>query len=91
MILICDSLSKFHQENMKLNKSDYSNRMGRKGVTDIVKWNEKSTGLLFNPFVKTDFGELKYGIISTERARDDLENWTYLYLAGRLHKPVKVF
>ena len=90
MILICDSLSAFHSENLKLNKSDYSNKMGRKSVNQIIDWNNKSAGLLFNPFVKTELGELKYGIISTEKAREDLETWSHLYLAGRLHKPVKV-
>ena len=90
MILICDSPKDFHSENLLLNPSDYSYYMRSRGVENLVKWNGKATGLYFNPFVKTDIGELKYGLISTENAQLDLERWEHLYLAGRLHKPVKV-
>ena len=63
----------------------------RFGGSEIVtNFNKRAAGLFFNPFVETDLGVLKYGVISTERAVDDLENWTSLYLSGRLHKPVKV-
>jgi len=89
MILICDSPKDFHSENLLLNPSDYSYFMRSRGVENLVKWNGKATGLYFNPFVKTDIGELKYGLISTENAKRDLERWEHLYLAGRLHKPVK--
>ena len=90
MILITDDLTDFHTKNLEINKADYSNFMARKSTQNIVQWNNKATGMFFNTFVKTDVGELKYGVISTEMAKKDLENWNYLYLAGRLHKPVKV-
>lgn len=77
-------------ENLKLNASDYSFFMKTKNINDIVKWNEKAAGLYFNAFVKTDIGELKYGVVSTECAKRDLNDWTSLYLSGRLQKPVKV-
>ena len=60
------------------------------GPEIVTSFNKRAAGLFFNPFVETDLGVLKYGVISTERAVDDLENWTSLYLSGRLHKPVKV-
>jgi len=103
MILIVDDVAKFHQSrklfkiifnpflaNMKVNKKDYSYLMRFGGSEIVTSCNKKAAGLFFNPFVETDLGVLKYGVISTERAVDDLENWTSLYLSGRLHKPVKV-
>ncbi|CAG5079668.1 Oidioi.mRNA.OKI2018_I69.PAR.g9312.t1.cds [Oikopleura dioica] len=89
MILIVDDVQEFHKTNMKINKRDYSYSMRFGGPEIVTSFNKRAAGLFFNPFVETDLGVLKYGVISTERAVDDLENWTSLYLSGRLHKPVK--
>ena len=37
---------------------------------------------------QADRQEVKYGIISTARLVQDLEDWDTLYVAGRMHKPV---
>ena len=41
-------------------------------------------------FYKCLQGQIKYGVISRADLEADLMNWTTLYLAGRLHKPVKI-
>merc|ERR1711973_108861 len=89
MILICDSLEDFHSANLLQNKEDYAPFMRNKKVESLVDWNNRAAGLFFNAFVQTEFGELKYGVVSTENAIKDLRNWDHLYLSGRLHKPVK--
>jgi translocator assembly and maintenance protein 41 len=33
---------------------------------------------------------IKYGVVSIDRMCKDLLNWETLYLAGRMHKPVKI-
>ena len=33
-------------------------------------------------------GGIKYGIISQQSLRHDLQHWTHLYMAGRMHKPI---
>jgi len=35
--------------------------------------------------------QMKYGVISTASMERDLRHWDTLYVAGRLHKPVRVF
>ena len=85
-----DNPLEFHRQNLAKNKNDYSYFMKAKSADSISNWNSKATGLYFNQFVKTEFGELKYGVISTEDFIKDLTNWHHLYIAGRLHKPVKV-
>ena len=50
---------------------------------------EKGAGIYYNPFVKFEESIIKYGVISENTLIDDLTNWTTLYVAGRLHKPVK--
>ena len=43
----------------------------------------------FNTLVRTsDSYLIKYGVLSTEALITDLLDWSTLYVAGRLHKPV---
>lgn len=32
---------------------------------------------------------IKYGVVSSSTLCQDLQNWTTLYLSGRMHKPVR--
>lgn len=84
----------FHQKNMENNWRHYSAlRFFRssKLLNFIQEW---GAGMYFNPYVRIDVGEkmqsglIKYGTISRERALKDLSEWSNLYLAGRLQKPV---
>ncbi|GMI19674.1 hypothetical protein TeGR_g2594 [Tetraparma gracilis] len=49
-------------------------------------------GMWFNPLCSLPPSPrlLKYGLISTPQLVDDLTNWTHLYAAGRLQKPVAI-
>jgi translocator assembly and maintenance protein 41 len=50
--------------------------------------NECSAKVYFNPGISVDGRLFKYGIISAANFVDDLYNWTHLFAAGRMHKPV---
>lgn len=47
-------------------------------------------GVYFNPFVTVNGTLIKYGVVNLDTLCRDLSEWDTLYLAGRLHKPVKI-
>lgn len=47
-------------------------------------------GVYFNPFVTVNGTLIKYGVVNLDTLCDDLSEWTSLYIAGRLQKPVKI-
>ncbi|ANB11167.1 Tam41p [Sugiyamaella lignohabitans] len=48
------------------------------------------SGVYFNPFVELNGLKIKYGVVNIDTLLSDLQGWETLYLAGRLHKPVKI-
>ncbi|KAK5133569.1 hypothetical protein LTR08_007608 [Meristemomyces frigidus] len=47
-------------------------------------------GVYFNPYITVNGTMIKYGVVNLATLSHDLSNWSTLYLAGRLHKPVKI-
>jgi translocator assembly and maintenance protein 41 len=47
-------------------------------------------GVYFNPYITINGVMIKYGVVNLDTLRQDLTEWTTLYLAGRLQKPVKI-
>lgn len=82
-INIVENNDKFHKQNLKQHPSHYSVKF-----PFLIRLIQGKSGIYFNPFVKTDFGIIKYGIISKNTSLIDLSEWSSLYFAGRLHKPV---
>ena len=41
-----------------------------------------------NNYSHQNIGGIKYGIISYQTLLNDLQQWTHLYIAGRMHKPI---
>ncbi|ODQ80267.1 hypothetical protein BABINDRAFT_161232 [Babjeviella inositovora NRRL Y-12698] len=89
MIFAVTYPSHFHLLNLNQFAEHYSGL--RVCGSDMVAWiQETAAGMYFNPFVEMNSQVIKYGVVSVERVCLDLENWDSLYIAGRLHKPVKV-
>ncbi|ODQ63215.1 mitochondrial matrix Mmp37 [Nadsonia fulvescens var. elongata DSM 6958] len=59
------------------------------GVVTAVQ-NKMGAGVYFNPFVEINGVIIKYGVVNVDTLLKDLADWDTLYLAGRLHKPVKI-
>lgn len=49
-----------------------------------------AAGVYFNTLVRVGGRQVKYGVASTASALEDMINWDRLYVAGRLHKPVRM-
>lgn len=94
VIVVPDSL-RFHQENLKKNPSHYSflRLFGPKTVSNFQ--DNFAAKVYYNSLISIldenkEKRLLKYGVISQSKFINDLLDWDNLYIAGRLHKPVKI-
>ncbi|KOX67877.1 Mitochondrial translocator assembly and maintenance protein 41 like protein [Melipona quadrifasciata] len=92
LVFVVRNVNQWHAENLKLNPKHYAQPLklfGHKAITNVQeKWGAK---VYYNTLVKMPQGHMiKYGVISEVSLIEDLLDWTDIYLAGRLHKPVKI-
>lgn len=94
VILVVRNAADFHRANVQCNPHHYT--LGLRSSPERAAWWQRhvlpENPWLRNPgvyFVVTP--NLKYGIVQYEDLCQDLQHWTCLYLAGRLHKPVVTF
>lgn len=80
----------WHTLNLLQNRQHYSilKFLGPKKISSIQ--NDYGASVYYNTLVPMDGRIIKYGVVSTEALIDDLMHWKTLYVAGRLHKPVKM-
>ncbi|KAI7862574.1 mitochondrial matrix Mmp37-domain-containing protein [Spinellus fusiger] len=80
----------WHALNMQQNPHHYSS-VRLLGSHAIGLLQEKvGAGVYFNPYVQMNGMMIKYGVVSIDTLCSDLIDWDTLYLAGRMHKPVKI-
>ncbi|XP_041747798.1 phosphatidate cytidylyltransferase, mitochondrial [Coregonus clupeaformis] len=80
----------WHTMNLMQNRRHYSvlKFLGPRKISRIQ--DEHGAGVYYNTLVPVDGRIIKYGVISTDSLIDDLLHWKTMYIAGRLHKPVKI-
>lgn len=80
----------WHSLNLTQHRDHYSG-LGSFG-SGVVRRVQDSwgAGVYFNPFVTVNGTLIKYGVVNLDTLCKDLSEWDTLYLAGRLHKPVKI-
>lgn len=102
-VFVVDDSIRFHDENLKLNSSHYS-FVKHSGPYYLARiQNDMPAACFYNTLVtlKLDADAakalqapstvlMKYGVISEEALIRDLYDWDYLYVSGRLQKPVKI-
>jgi translocator assembly and maintenance protein 41 len=93
-VFVVDDSIKFHHDNIKINSSHYSflKYLGPYYISRIQ--NNLGASCYYNTLIQVKIDEkvymIKYGIISDKSLIKDLYDWKWLYMSGRLHKPVKV-
>lgn len=89
-ILATRFTSHFHSLNLGRHKDHYS-FLGSLGSSLVSHVNDAyGAGVYFNPYITVNGTLIKYGVVSLQTLHRDLTDWDTLYLAGRLHKPVKI-
>ncbi|KAI7904619.1 mitochondrial matrix Mmp37 [Cokeromyces recurvatus] len=80
----------WHALNIQQNPHHYSGiRLFGSSAVSLLQ--EKiGAGVYFNPYVQVNGMNVKYGVVSIDKLCKDLIDWETLYLAGRMHKPVKI-
>jgi translocator assembly and maintenance protein 41 len=80
----------WHSLNMKQHRDHYSGLASLgSGAVSYVQ-DRLGAGVYFNPYVVVNGILIKYGVVQLSTLEKDLTQWDMLYLAGRLHKPVKI-
>ncbi|GMR52538.1 hypothetical protein PMAYCL1PPCAC_22733, partial [Pristionchus mayeri] len=88
LILCTKDPQAFHNENLQLNPTHYS-FLKWFGPAPITKLQQSTAKVFYNTQIRTKSGRLiKYGVISEQDLKTDLLDWRWLYVAGRLQKPV---
>lgn len=80
----------FHSINMQQFPGHYPLYSRALGSSYISKVQEISPGVWFNPYVTIEGVTIKYGVTTVDNLCADLLNWRTLYLAGRMHKPLRI-
>lgn len=80
----------WHDVNIAQHRNHYSflGALGSKVVSHVQ--DDYGAGVYFNPYVEVNGTLIKYGVVNLDTLHRDLTDWDTLYLAGRLHKPVKI-
>lgn len=90
LVLGLKSTANFHTQNLNNNSEDYSllTKIFGPKLADYLQ--KMGVGIYYNPYVDFEGQSIKYGVISLEDLKKDLLEWTHLYVAGRLQKPVEI-
>lgn len=87
-VFAVNDICEFHEKNLTINPTDYSKFsriIGAKGIESLTGDN-----VFYNPFVKFQDREIKYGVMDLNYLAIDLDLWNKMYIAGRLHKPANI-
>lgn len=80
----------WHDLNLHQHRDHYSG-LGSLGSYVVSQVQDQfGAGVYFNTHITVNRTLIKYGVVNLDTLCTDLTQWNTLYLAGRLHKPVKI-
>ena len=89
-VFVVDNPYEWHKENLQMNPSHYS-FLGSLGSGAIAQLQDSfGAGVYYNTLVHCGGRLIKYGVMSMDNFRLDMKDWKWLYVSGRLHKPVQI-
>ncbi|KAJ6477426.1 mitochondrial matrix Mmp37-domain-containing protein [Mycena vitilis] len=80
----------FHSINMQQHPNHYTLSARVLGSSYVSTVQDIGPGVWFNAFVPMSGVTIKYGVTTVDNLCSDLLNWRSLYLAGRMHKPLRI-
>jgi len=80
----------FHSINMAQHPSHYTFDARMLGSDYVSALQAINPGVWFNTLVPMNGVTIKYGVTTVDNLCSDLLNWNSLYLAGRMHKPLRI-
>ncbi|KAL4075142.1 mitochondrial matrix Mmp37-domain-containing protein [Scleroderma yunnanense] len=80
----------WHSINMHQFPGHYPLHARMLGSSFVARTQALGPGLWFNTFVPMHGVTIKYGVTTVDTLCADLLNWRTLYLAGRMHKPLRI-
>lgn len=80
----------WHSINLAQHPNHYPLHARVLGSSFVSKVEEISPGLWYNAYVEMEGVTIKYGVTTVDNLCSDLLNWRTLYLAGRMHKPIRI-
>ena len=88
LILVVENLKKWHEENFKLNKKDYSltGKVFFKNAS--IKKLKGNTGITYVSNIEENGSVFKYGTIEEKDLLHYLDTWESFYLPGRFQKTI---
>ncbi|PSS06548.1 hypothetical protein PHLCEN_2v3606 [Hermanssonia centrifuga] len=82
--------SHWHSINMHQFPGHYPLYSRMLGSDFVARVEDITPGVWFNAFVPMKGVTIKYGVTTVDNLCSDLLNWNTLYLAGRMHKPIRI-
>ena len=90
LIVIVEDLRKWHKDNIKNNKKDYSflSRLFFKYAPS--KWLKSGGKICYMTYISFKESKYKIGTIEYQDFIEDLTTWETFYIAGRMQKPILI-